>query len=141
MTLVIPDASVAIKWVIAEEHSDKADELFGDSYQLLAPELIMVECGNILWKQVRFSGLTQEQAEGALRLLKSFAIDLVPVTPLLARALELGILFKRTVYDSVYLALAEQEQAAVVTADRRLYNALAGTPVEPLLTWIEDVAA
>ena len=108
MTLVIPDASFAIKWVITEEHSDKADRLFGEGYQLLAPELIMVECGNILWKQVRFSGLTRQKAEEALRLLQSFAIDLIPVTPLLARALELGNLIERTVYDSVYLALAEQ---------------------------------
>ncbi len=47
MTLVI-DASVALKWVIDEDDSEAAQELVSD-HALAAPELLLIECANVLW--------------------------------------------------------------------------------------------
>ena len=46
----------------------------------------------------------------------------------------------RTSYDSIYLALADSLSTKVVTADRRLYNALQGGPYARLILWVEDGA-
>ena len=39
---------------------------------------------------------------------------------------------------SIYLSLAEMLSTRVVTADRRLYNALQGGPYGHLVLWVED---
>jgi predicted nucleic acid-binding protein len=47
--------------------------------------------------------------------------------PLLPRALEIAKQHRRSVYDCLYVALAEREQCQLVTADGKLVNALQGT--------------
>ena len=47
--------------------------------------------------------------------------------------------FGRTVYDSLYLALALLATCPMVTADRRLVNALQGTSLAASILWVEDV--
>jgi len=42
------------------------------------------------------------------------------------------------VYDSHYVALAVQEGAVCITADRRLYDRILGTPLSARVAWIEE---
>lgn len=58
--------------------------------------------------------------------------------PLVPGALELALLFERSVYDSLYVCLASLLNYQLVTADRRLYNALASAFAQTML-WIEDI--
>jgi predicted nucleic acid-binding protein len=57
---------------------------------------------------------------------------------LLPAAFDLADWLRRTVYDCLYLALAIQIGAKMVTADLRLYNALQGTPESSHICWIES---
>jgi predicted nucleic acid-binding protein len=50
-TLVI-DASIAIKWVVEEDGTREALALRQQA-KLIAPELLVAECANILWKKVQ----------------------------------------------------------------------------------------
>jgi len=50
-TLVI-DASVAVKWVVEENGTPEVLAL-RQRARLIAPELLVAECANILWKKVR----------------------------------------------------------------------------------------
>jgi predicted nucleic acid-binding protein len=59
--------------------------------------------------------------------------------PLLALAFDLADRTQRTVYDCLYLALAVQLGGRMVTADQRLYNSLAGTPLGPHICWVADL--
>jgi predicted nucleic acid-binding protein len=59
---------------------------------------------------------------------------------LLPEALDIAFRYQRSIYDSVYVALALQEGCPLVTADRRLYDALAPELADVLL-WVEDVPA
>jgi predicted nucleic acid-binding protein len=45
------DASVAIKWVVRETGTQEALSL--RQHRLVAPDLLVAECANILWKKVR----------------------------------------------------------------------------------------
>jgi predicted nucleic acid-binding protein len=124
MTVVV-DASVAVKWVIPEVLSDRADALRGRADRLLAPDLLLPEAANALWKKLIRREITAREAAQALDLLMSSGLDLRPAGPLLGRALELGRRLRHPVYDCVYLVLAQREGAALVTADQRLLARMA----------------
>ncbi len=119
MTWVI-DASVALKWVIPEVLSDKADRLRAGDDELLAPDLLLVEVANALWKKTVGREISPAEADRALELVSESGIDLRPTAPLLRQAMLIARRLNHPVYDCVYLALADGERASFVTADRRL---------------------
>lgn len=121
MTVVV-DASVAVKWVIPEVLSDRADALRGRADRLLAPDLLLTEAANALWKKLLRREITAREATRALDLLMASGLDLRPSAPLLGRALVLARRLRHPVYDCVYVALAQAEGATLVTADQRLLS-------------------
>jgi predicted nucleic acid-binding protein len=74
MTVVV-NASVALKWVIEEDGSDAATELLLNE-PLLAPDLLLVECANVLWAKTRRGVLTREFADAALWSILAAPIEL-----------------------------------------------------------------
>jgi predicted nucleic acid-binding protein len=130
-TLVV-DASVAIKWVIEEPGT--AEALALRRYQLAAPDLLVPECANILWKKVRRKELSEAEALLAARLLERAEIDLAPMRPLLELATRLSIALDHPAYDCLYLALAQSIGSAFITADERLCTKVheRGVPVRAI---------
>jgi len=116
----VVDASVALKWVIPEVLSDRAARLLDDGDALVAPEMLLVEVANALWRKLTRREITGREADRALELLSESGLDLTPATPLVGRALDLARMLQHPVYDCVYLALAERERATLVSADTRL---------------------
>ncbi|MBN9136800.1 type II toxin-antitoxin system VapC family toxin [Phyllobacterium sp. SL163] len=119
METLIIDASVAIKWVIEEEGTEQALRLRG-RYHFAAPDLLVAECANILWKKVQRNELMLEEAQLASRLLQQADIELISMRGLLEETTRLAILLGHPAYDCIYLALAKQRQCLFVTADERL---------------------
>jgi len=119
VTRFVVDASVALKWVIAEDGSDAAASLRWAT-ALFAPDLIVAEFATALWKLARRGELSQDEAMLAARLLERADIELRPMRALLGRASQLALSLDHPAYDCIYLALAEAEGCALVTADERL---------------------
>lgn len=119
-TLVI-DASIAIKWVVEEDGTELALAL-RQRAKLVAPDLLVPECANILWKKVQRKELTKDEAILAARLLQSAEIELVPTRVLMEGATRLAIELDHPAYDCLYLALAIENDCRFVTADERLVN-------------------
>ena len=120
MTTWVIDASVAIKWVIDEPGTEQALLLRRD--RLVAPDLLVPECANILWKKVRRGELSEAEAMLAARLLQRAEVELEPMRGLLEPATKLAIALDHPAYDCIYLALAEALSCAMVTADEQLYR-------------------
>ena len=94
--------------------------------ELLAPDLIVAEFANVLWKKVEREECSGVQAED---ILEAFLIDaprLVESVPLAPRALELALRLGEVVYDCLYLAAAIEGEASLVTADARLARCARG---------------
>ena len=61
MRLVV-DASVAVKWVVAEEGSDAAERLLANGEDLYAPRLMASEIANALWRKARMGEIERGRA-------------------------------------------------------------------------------
>jgi predicted nucleic acid-binding protein len=120
---VVIDASVAIKWVAPEELSEHAVALL-DGPRLAAPDLMVAECANILWKKVGRGEMDRDAAIVAAQAIERVEIELVPMRQLLAESLELALELDHPAYDCLYLALALARDCRFVTADGRLVNKL-----------------
>jgi predicted nucleic acid-binding protein len=118
VTDLVVDASVAIKWVIEEHGTPEAMSL--RRHRLFAPELLVAECANVLWKKIRRRELTADEARLAAKLLQRADVELAPMRALLEPATELAIAMDHPAYDCAYLALAESLSCDLVTADRKL---------------------
>jgi predicted nucleic acid-binding protein len=118
MTDLVVDASVAIKWVIEEPGTREALSL--RRHRLFAPDLLVAECANILWKKTRRNELSLQEALLAARLLQRADIELAPMRAFLEPATRLAIGLDHPAYDCAYLALAESLSCDLVTADQRL---------------------
>jgi predicted nucleic acid-binding protein len=139
MSRYVVDANVAIKWYLPEVHDEAARRLLENGHTLIVPDLLFSECGNILWKRVRSGQMTKEEAQTVLQSLGSLDLDVSPSWPLVLPALEIACQTDRSVYDSLYLALAIREGTVMATADEKFYNALKTTPIASSLLWVEDI--
>lgn len=125
MTWVV-DASVAVKWVVPETLSENATRILASEEDLIAPDLLLVEATNALWKKTARGELSSSEAARVLDVLLSSGLVIRPTRPLLNRALTLAGRLGHPVYDCVYLALAEHERAMLITGDERLLARLRG---------------
>ena len=126
--ILVVDASVAIKWVVAEEGSREADILL-DGRRLAAPDLLMAECANVLWRKVKRGEMTATEAEVAARLLEQSDVELMPMRGLLREATELAIRAAHPAYDCFYLSLAAAQGWTFVTADESLVRKIRQRPL------------
>lgn len=126
MSALCIDASIAIKWVVEETGTQEALAL-RKTAKLLAPDLLISECANILWKKVQRKELHKNEALLAARLLQGAEIELVPTRSLLEATTQLAIELAHPAYDCVYLALAMERGSCFVTADDRLLRRIAGS--------------
>jgi predicted nucleic acid-binding protein len=127
MAVIIVDASVAVKWVVEEADSAVAKSLQG--HRLLAPDLLHIECANVLWKKVLRGELPPADVQRRLRTLLKAPVELRRRDQLLAAALALAVELRHPVYDCLYLALAEEAGGQLVSADRRFIERVRRQPV------------
>jgi predicted nucleic acid-binding protein len=134
----VVDASVTVKWFVAEQHSDLALAVLRNE-DLIAPDLLWPEIGNIIWKKVQRHELAEADARSILDLFLKAPITSYSSAAMITAALDVAIETGRTVYDSLYVTLAALEGCRMITADRRLFNSLAGTAYAGLSVWLGDV--
>jgi predicted nucleic acid-binding protein len=134
---VVVDNSVAVKWYLPEVHADHAGTLL-IAHRLHAPELIVAEMTNVLWRKAATAAVTHDEATKIVAAVSRQPVVLHPLAPLMTSALELSLAANHPAYDCFYLALALHLNGQCVTADRRFYDAFARRHPETMV-WIEDV--
>jgi predicted nucleic acid-binding protein len=146
VTLYVVDASVAIKWYVPEVHSETAACLLDGTHKIIAPDLLLPEFGNILWKKVQRGQISVETSRTILQEFKAVALQIYPSEPLLETAVDMAMpaagcayALGQTVYDCFYLVLAVTQQCQMVTADGKFYNALKTSSYASNLLWVENI--
>ena len=129
MSTFVVDASVVVKWFVPEIHSDAAQRLLHGRHRYFAPDLLFAETANTIWKKIRRGELTPERGRRLVADIGRIAVESVPNRMLVEDALALASASGRTVYDSMYLALAVRLDARMITADERLAAAIGTVPL------------
>ena len=136
------DASVVARFWFAEDDIELADAAVallracaGGQISLHAPELMLSEVGNVLWKLSRFRGWPPVAARRAVAQLPEIGFELHPAARDLEAALDVALDHGVTVYDSLYVALARRLGVPLYTTDSKLVRAVRGEfPEVRLLT-------
>ena len=137
----VVDASVAVKWFVDEELADEAAELLHGPNFLYAPDLIVSEITNALWKKFTRGHITHQQAEVFAASITHAPVDLVPSQSLHQRALNIAIEIRHSTYDCFYLACAERMGEPLITADARLCTVVRDGTYAGLVRHLSDVPA
>jgi predicted nucleic acid-binding protein len=122
------DTSVGFKWAVSEIDSDKAihlrDNFNNATCDLLAPDLFPTEIANALAAAERSGRINPgEAALFFFDILKTSPILFAAVS-LLPRAIDVCLQSRQSVYDCLYVALAEREGCELFTADDKLLRNL-----------------
>jgi predicted nucleic acid-binding protein len=125
---IVVDASAAIALIRGEPAGPDIARVLRasarDAVRLLAPEMFWLEIANVLLRRL---GMRPNDVIEALREMDDLGIEAVRMDrPLLLVAIDFQARFGLSAYDAAYLALAETEDARLLTLDRRL--ALAAGP-------------
>jgi predicted nucleic acid-binding protein len=140
MSVLVIDASVAVKWYLEEPLSDEASALLAAPHELHAPELLLLEADSVLrrrMRQRRIDIFHADQSRASLRLLP---IRWHPIDRTLID-LSWDVTGRTAVsaFDGLYLALAELLNARVVTADLKLLESVKGGPLARNVAHLKDV--
>lgn len=114
------DASVAVKWFVAEDRRKEARSLLGPRIERYAPDLLPVECATAICKKAH-GGEIRSAAPFLDEITKlSRVIRIQPGETLLKEATETALRIGHPVYDCLYIACARRTGSVLVTADRKL---------------------
>lgn len=117
--ILVVDASVAAKWFVLEDQHEHALRVLDSGHHLIAPDLVVPEVANVLFKKVVGSEIGEEQAILAVDQVASFFHRLIPSTQLSREAFLLAMKLNHSVCDCLYLACATVLGAFFLTADKR----------------------
>ena len=128
------DASVLAALYVEDDRTEESEAALariGDDADLHAPDLVVLEVANVLWKRVRRGELRADDAMRAIGDLTASAIRLHPIAIVAPQALSLALVHGFTAYDASYVAVATRVGGIVVTNDggMRQRGIEAGLPV------------
>ena len=113
------DASVVVKWFVQEPLFQQARLVLTHRHDLYAPEILLAEFANVIWKKARRGEIADPGPHFAeLRELGDI-VALYRIAELVDRAASISSELDHPIYDCLYLACAEAAGSALVTADRR----------------------
>lgn len=120
--MIVVDASVLAN-ALADDTADGrlARQRLTRGGELVAPDLVDVETVSVLRRRWLAGDVTARRFSAAIEDLENLSLTRFPTLPLMRRAYELRA--DVTAYDAAYVALAEQLDCALVTADARLTKA------------------
>jgi predicted nucleic acid-binding protein len=130
-TMVV-DASVAVKWFLAEDRSDAARDLL-DKEPLTAPGMIRLEVAHVLWSATRRGVILEADFRASSSVMDQLFAAAPATDELIAPASRLMRRLDHPVYDCLYIALAHRESVALVTADERQFSAARKARIDAVL--------
>jgi predicted nucleic acid-binding protein len=136
--MLVVDASVVIKWHVDEVDAEAAETVRLSAARFAVPDLLFLETASAVSKNVRRGLMSSNQALEIIKSIVDGPFDIHSTQALARDALRIGLARDITPYDASYVALAISIRAEYVTADRKLFNKLHGSPFGKNVTLLAD---
>ena len=117
---LVLDASAVVRIVEGSPQAAAFQQAVLEAELVLAPELMLTEVSNALWRLQRAGQLQAESLQQCLSRASALVDQIEPDRHLQVEALALACHLDHPVYDCLYLALARREAAVLLTADQKL---------------------
>lgn len=117
---MVLDASAVVRIIEGSSQAAALREAVLQADLVLAPELMLTEVANALWRLQRSGQLEAAGLQKRLSRAAELVDHIEPDRHLQVEALALACHLDHPVYDCLYLALARREAATLLTADLRL---------------------
>jgi predicted nucleic acid-binding protein len=123
--IAVIDANIAVALMLDLSYSERARKAVADADSIIAPDLIVHEVTNTLWKIARTAARPISEFRGIVERFPLMFDELVQGRQLASAAFINAIALKHPAYDCFYVALAAARNAILMTADGRLVRAIA----------------
>lgn len=119
---LVLDASAVVRIIEGSAQAIELNDTVLNADLVLAPELMLTEVANALWRLQRAGQLAADGLQRRLTRAAELVDHIEPDRTLQAEALALATHLDHPVYDCLYLVLARREVATLVSADQKLLN-------------------
>jgi predicted nucleic acid-binding protein len=128
MSDTVVDSSVVAKWILPEADSAQANRLISEiamkGERLVILDLALVEVANAIWKQHYRRLITLDEARKFLAALLQAPVQIESAAGILLPSLEIAAKYDRSIYDALFVELAQNLGLPGVTADEPLQRAV-----------------
>ncbi|MEK6926292.1 MAG: type II toxin-antitoxin system VapC family toxin [Nanoarchaeota archaeon] len=127
----VVDASIIVKWFVNEVNSDKTirikEAFLRGEFLLAAPDIIISEVLNTL----RYKQKKEKELIYTNKMLWELNLKLENASlEMISKAIENSIKYNITIYDSLYVTLAQLHGTFLITGDKELYKIPNVIPLE-----------
>ena len=122
---LVLDASAVVRIIEGSALAFELQEAVLAADPVMAPELMLTEVANALWRLQRAGQLEADSLQRRLSRAAELVDHIEPDRSLQAEALALATHLDHPVYDCLYLVLARREVATLLSTDQKLLE-LAG---------------
>jgi predicted nucleic acid-binding protein len=136
----IIDARVILKWFFEERYQPNAWKyLENQNIECMTPDFALFECAGVIRRKIASNKISIEKGSLILHKINSLeGFEIIPSFGFLNRAFEIANIIQHDLYDCIYLALAEQQNSKLVTADSKFFNQVQlHLKFLPFIQWIE----
>ena len=120
--MLVIDTSVAVKWVVPENGDNIEDDtgLALDllAYALIAPDCLVGEFANAMFRKVQAKEIGMAQAKASIEILPDL-ITFLPTPAFVSAAFDLALTIGHPIHDCLFLVTAMQHGHPLITADRK----------------------
>ncbi len=118
---VVLDANAAVEVALEGKSAERLSAMLSQSEEVIAPELLVPEIVNAVWKYHQFAEFDLGKCEKLIELAVGLVDRLISHRELYREAFALSRAQKsRAAYDMFYLAVALREDAVLLTLDSTL---------------------
>jgi len=118
------DASILASYLVRDEFFEEAKEILY-SENISAPDLIIPETANVVWKHVYlYHRISEKEAIELMNNMKVLIenMEIISSIKIINEALKVAVKAGITIYDSIYLTLAINKNEKLKTFDEKLKN-------------------
>ena len=120
--MIIDTTVFAYALLHVEGKYDQAIAALASTDQIVVPDSLFAELGNVVWQWIEFQQLPLPTGLDTMRDAESLIDWVIPSSQIRDAALELAVIADHLFYDTLFIAAAIQIDTKVLTFDRKLAN-------------------